>query len=140
MQSKEKDNLIIIRLFSNEDINKKLIDACKFYNVKTAIIISGLGQIKKFQLGYFRKKNNYIIKKFNKPYELLSLTGNICYQNDEYILHLHAVLSDENKNTVGGHLIEGKVEITNEIALLKTDLEIKRVLEENSGLKGLILE
>lgn len=140
METKENDNLIIIRLFSDEDINEKLIEVCKRHNVKTAVILSGLGQLKKFQLGYFKEKNNYIKKRFYKPYELLSLTGNICYQNNDYILHLHAVLGDEKKNTVGGHLIEGKVEITNEIILLKTDINIMRRFEENSGLKGLFLE
>jgi len=41
---------------------------------------------------------------------------------------------------VGGHLIEGKVEITNEIILLKADIDIKRKFEEKTGLKGMIIE
>jgi predicted DNA-binding protein with PD1-like motif len=44
------------------------------------------------------------------------------------------------KETVGGHLIEGFVEVTNEIVLLQTDLRIKRKLEKDTGLEGLFLE
>ena len=47
MQSKEKDNTIIIRLFPDEDLHKKLKEVCKIYNVKNAVVISGLGQLKK---------------------------------------------------------------------------------------------
>ena len=124
MQSKEKDNVVFIRLFPDEDIYDKLEEACRLHDIKTAVVLSGLGQLKKFQLGYFKEKNNYVPEKFNKPHELLSLTGNICTQNNDYILHLHAVLGDENKKTVGGHLLEGKVEVTNEIVILKTDIQL----------------
>ena len=140
MQSKEKDNMIFMRLFPDEDIQEKLKEACRLYDIKTAVVLSGLGQLKKIQLGYFKGKNNYTPKNFDMPHELLSLTGNICKQDGDYILHLHAVLGDEKKNTVGGHLIEGKVEITNEIVLLKTDIDIKRKFEEKTGLKGLFIE
>lgn len=140
MQSKEKDNMIFMRLFPDEDMQEKLKEACRLYDIKTAVVLSGLGQLKKIRLGYFKGKNNYTPKNFDMPHELLSLTGNICKQDGDYILHLHAVLGDEKKNTVGGHLIEGKVEITNEIVLLKTDIDIKRKFEEKTGLKGMFIE
>ena len=140
MQSKEKESLIFIRLFPDEDLHEKLREVCKLHNVKTAVVLSGLGQLKQFQLGYFKEKKNYVKEAFDKPYELLSLTGNICRQNNEYELHLHAVLGDEEKNAIGGHLIEGKVEVTNEIVLLKINIDIEKRLEKETGLKGLFLE
>jgi len=142
MQSKEKDNLIFIRLFPNEDIHKALEEVCKKHNVKTAVVISGLGQLKEFQLGYFKEKGNYSLEKFKEPHELLSLSGNIIFSNKEkkYKFHLHAVLGNENKNTVGGHLFKGKVEVTNEIVLLKTELKFERKLERETGLEGMFLE
>jgi len=140
MQSKEKDNLVFIRLFPDENIHEKLKEACRSQDIKTAVVLSGLGQLKKFRLGYFKEKDNYVPELFNKPHELLSLTGNICRQNEDYVLHLHAVLGDEKKNVVGGHLIEGKVEITNEIIILKTDMDVERRLEKRTGLKGMFIE
>jgi len=140
MQSKEKNNLIFIRLLPGEELQEQLKKVCKKHDIKIAVILSGIGQLKNFQLGYFKEKGDYSPETFDKPYELLSLTGNICLQGREYLLHLHAVLGDENKQVVGGHLIKGTVEITNEIVLLKTSLKVKRKLEEATGLKGIYFE
>lgn len=140
MQSKEKNNLIIIRLFPNEDIHEKIKEACKKHDADTVVVLSGLGQLKQFQLGYFKEKGNYVPEDFTEPHELLSLTGNISKQAEGYEFHLHATLGNEKKKVVGGHLIKGRVEVTNEIVLLKTDLKLKRRLEESTGLKGLSLE
>jgi predicted DNA-binding protein with PD1-like motif len=140
MQSKEKKNVIFIRLFPDEDINEQLKKACKLHEVKTAVVISGIGQFKKVQLGYFKEKGNYSSEIFEKPLELLSLTGNICKQGKNYILHLHVVLGDENKNTIGGHFIEGKISVTGEIVLFKTTLDVHRKLDKKTGLKILYIE
>lgn len=140
MQTKEENNLVFIRLFPEEDIYEKLKEICRKHQIETAVVICGLGQLRQFQLGYFKEKGNYTPEEFQEPHELLSLVGNISKQGDEYNFHLHAVLGDENKNTVGGHLIKGKVSVTNEIVLLKTDLKINRKLEKNTGLQGMFLE
>ena len=137
MQSKEKKNIIIIRLFPDEDVNEQLREACKLHDVKTAVVISGIGQLKNVQLGYFKEKGDYAPENFDKPLEILSLSGNICKQEDDYVLHLHAVLGDEKKKAVGGHFIEGTVSITGEIVLLKTNLNVQRKLNKKTGLKDL---
>ena len=139
MRTKEKQNLIFIRLFKNENVNYKIKEACKLHKVKTAVVLSGIGQLKNVKLGYFKKKEDYTPDLFKSPYELLSLTGNICRDKDGYLLHLHAILGDEKKNTVGGHFIEGQVSITCEIVLLKSDMDIKRELDEETGLKSMVL-
>ncbi len=80
---------------------------------------------------------------FSQPHELLFLTGNISKKHGEeggYEFHLHAVLGNERKGVVGGHFMEGTVSVTGEIVLLKTDLKIKRRIEEATGLKGLFIE
>lgn len=140
MQSKEENNLILVRLFPGEDIYRALKEVCQKHKVETAVVLSGLGQLKQFELGYFKEKGNYMPQEFEKAHELLSLTGNISLQDGEYNFHLHAILGDEQKKTVGGHLIKGKVEVTNEIALLKTGVKMKRKLEEDTGLQGMFLE
>jgi len=140
MQSTQKENLIFIRLFPGEDILEKLQEACKKYHVDTAVVISGIGQLKDFKLGYFKGKGDYTPEHFKTPHELLSLQGNIAKQSEGYIFHLHAILSNENKEVVGGHLIEGFIEVTNEIVLLKTDVKVDRKVEDSTGLKGMFLE
>ncbi len=140
MQSKEKDNLIIARLFPGEEIMGSLEQVCEKHNVKTAVLLSGLGQLAEFELGFFKEKGNYLPEKFSQPHELLSLTGNISLQQAGHEFHLHAVLSNAEKKVVGGHFIDGKVSITAEIVLLKSDIEVKRKTEEQTGLRGLWID
>lgn len=140
MKSNEMNNIIFIRLFQDEDVNEQIKEACKLHDVKTAVVLSGIGQVKQVQLGYFKEKGDYTPETFNKPLEILSLSGNICKQNNDYLLHLHTVLGDNKKNTVGGHFMKGKISITGEIVLLKTSINIYRKLNNKTGLKALILE
>lgn len=140
MQYQEKNNVIFLHLFPNENINDMIIKMCRETNVKTAVVLSGIGQVKNAQLGYFKEKGNYSEELFTKPFELLSLTGNIVKQNDEYILHLHAVLGDENKKTIGGHFINGTITVTGEIVILKTKINAKRIYNKKTGLKTFELE
>ena len=140
MQSKEVENLIFIRLFENEDIFDQLKIACKTHNVKTAIIISGIGQIKNAKLGYFKEKNNYTPKLFIKPLEILSITGNIIREANDYNFHIHVVLGDEKKSAFGGHLLEGNISVTAEIVLLKSSIDLIRKIDDKTGLKTLYLE
>ena len=140
MQSKEYKNIVFIRVLPDENLNIELKKACKKHNVKTAVILSGIGQLKETDIGYFKTKGNYSPEKINKTCEILMLTGNICRNNDDYILHLHIILGDKNKNTIGGHFINGKVSITAEIVFIKTNIDIKRKYDEETGLQALFLD
>ena len=52
MQSKEEDNLIFVRLFPGEDIYRELEQVCQKHDVVTVVVLSGVGQLKQFELGY----------------------------------------------------------------------------------------
>lgn len=140
MQTKEKDNLIFVRLFPKEDVFDSLREVCEKYNVETAVVLSGLGQLGSFELEFFQEKGNYVPETFTEPHELLNLTGNISKQREGYNFHLHASFSNIKKQVVGGHFIKGTVSVTGEIVLLKTDLTVTRRIEEDTGLSGLFLE
>ena len=64
------------------------------------------------------EKNIDITRLPKTPYELLHLSGNICKINTNYEFHIHAILSNEKMKTIGGHLLNAKVEITNEIVIM----------------------
>jgi len=140
METKEKKNIIFLRLFPDEDLNEKIKEACRIHDVKTGVVLSGIGQLKKAKLGYFKEKGDYTPEEFEKPLEILSLTGNICKQEDDYLLHLHIVLGNEKKNAFGGHFIDGTIGIIGEIVLLKANVEIKREYDDETGLKTLVLK
>lgn len=138
-QSKEKDNLIFVRLFPGEVLYDALKEVCRKHNVVTAVVLSGLGQMKEFTLGYFSSKGDYRPEEFTEPHELVVLTGNISKQGDDHNFHLHAALGTSDKEIIGGHLMGGKIEITAEIVLLKSDLMMQRRIDEKTGLSGLFL-
>lgn len=138
--SQEKDNLIIARLFPNENVMEQLKEVCSKHKIQTGVFLFGIGQLAEFELGFFKEKGNYMNQKFETPYELLSLSGNVSLQENGYEFHLHAALSGPDKSVLGGHLIAGIVSITLEVAILKTEIKINRVIEEGTGLKGLFLE
>jgi len=139
MQSKEKNNVIVIRLNSNEDFFKSLRIICEKHKIKNGVVLSGIGQLKNFCLGYYKKNSGYLTKKFMNPYELLHLSGNICKINTNNEFHIHAILSNEKMKTIGGHLLNAKVEITNEIIILKIGIDFSRIIENSSGLKKMAL-
>ncbi len=139
-QSTEKDNLIIAKLFPKDNVFEKLKELCSKHNIKTGVVLSGIGQFGFVELGFFKEKGNYLPQKFEKPLEVLGITGTISEsEEDSYDFHLHISLSDENKGVTGGHFINGEVSVTLEIVILKTDIKIKRKVEEKTGLKGLYL-
>ncbi len=142
MQIKEKNNLVILRMFPKENVFEGLVKALKECKVETAVFVSGIGQLKDVHLGYFKEKGDYQEQVFDKPLELLSLNGfaSLNQEQSEYDFHLHATLSEIEKRAVGGHLISAVVSVTLEIALLKSEITIKRRVEEQFGLKGLFLE
>jgi predicted DNA-binding protein with PD1-like motif len=139
MKTIQEENLIIIRLYPNERIIDCLIDACKKYHIQTAIVLSGIGQIKQISIGYFKEKGNYMPETFPTPHELLQLSGTIISHDDTHIPHLHVLLGDEHKQVIGGHLIDGIVEITNEIILMTSKIHLERKHSVITGLYELII-
>jgi predicted DNA-binding protein with PD1-like motif len=97
MQSKYQGNLLFLRLFPGEDLFDKLREACDLYKVKTAVVVSGLGQFQPFTLGYFKGKDEYTQEEFHEPHELVALTGIISRYKEKVDIHLHAALGGKSK-------------------------------------------
>ncbi len=137
MDSKEKAGVVFIRLHSGEDLFASLAEACKKHKVKTAIVLSAVGMLQDFELGYFKAKGNYAKQCFKKPHELVALSGIIMKLGNDYNFHLHAALANERKKVIGGHLVSAKVKVTAEIVLLKSSAKLRRVLDKETGLLAL---
>jgi len=140
MQSQEKDNLIIARLFPRENVFEQLKNICQKHDVKTGVFVSAVGQLGWAELGFFREKGDYFPQKFERPMEVLSISGVVSKSESGFDFHSHISLGAPDKTVVGGHFIGGIVSVTLEIVIIKTDIEVKRAIEEATGLKGLFLE
>jgi predicted DNA-binding protein with PD1-like motif len=130
---------IIARMFSDEDYIENLLEICRTEKIGTAVIISSIGQLKDVSLGYFVEKGNYEPEEFEGPFELLSVSGIISGFGDGYIPHLHAVLGDREKRSIGGHLLKGRVNVTSETVLRILDVEVLREHNEDTDLMDLEL-
>ena len=77
------------------------------------------------------------IKKWeNKRFEVVSLVGTF---SRDGACHLHISLSDEKGDTIGGHLIEGKVFTTVEVVLgIIHGVEFSREFSESTGYRELV--
>ena len=140
MEYREDQGLIMLRLHQDEDLFESLEKVCRACDVRTGVFVSGIGMLKQAELSFYVKYGKYATVLFPEPLELVSLTGNVLKQDDEYRFHLHAVLSKDTKEAVAGHLGGGKVNVTNEIVILKTDIPAVRKLDDATGLMALTFE
>ncbi len=140
MEYRENGNVIFVRLHQDEDLFASLREVCEACGLSVGVVVSGVGMLKQAELSYFVESGRYSPVLFPEPLELVSLTGNIIFQDGECRFHLHAVLARENKAAVAGHLSKGKVNVTNEIVILKTSIPAVRVRDEATGLMALTFE
>jgi predicted DNA-binding protein with PD1-like motif len=137
MEFCQSNHLIMVRLHQDEDLFESLKEVCHQGDLKAGVVLSGIGMLKQAELSYFVASGRYSRILYPEPLELVSLSGNIIRQGGDWHFHLHAVLADEEKATVAGHLSRGKVNVTNEIAILKTDIPAARATDAVTGLMAL---
>ncbi|MBC7081036.1 MAG: DUF296 domain-containing protein [Thermoplasmatales archaeon] len=112
---KREGNFIIAKFVDGEVI-ENLKNLCRKEKIETAFIINGIGMLENVLIGYFDGEK-YLKERISEPVELISLQGNICKGENDYIIHAHSALGTKEHNLKGGHLFEGKVKIVNEILL-----------------------
>ncbi len=138
MQYQKYEDLVFIRLDENENLIESLKKVCMELETVTAVILSGVGQLQRVKIGYYKEKDNYFPQEYKERFELLSITGTIIKQDDEYKPHIHVVLGREDKTTIGGHLLEGIIGVTGEVILKLSEMEIKRRYNPNTGLQEMM--
>ncbi len=134
MQSAIEGQYIIMKLEDGEEVFGSLDKLIEEHSISSGIILSGIGMLREFEIGYFEGKE-YRFQRFVEPMELLSMHGSITTE-PELIIHIHVSLGNGKYEVFGGHLKGGVVNSLNEITILKLqDIELTRKLNENTGLK-----
>lgn len=121
-----------LRLGPGTDVRLALMKAAKDRSWTAASIVSAVGSLKTSHLRFADQKMG--VKK-EGPFEVVSLSGLMSTKG----LHVHAVLSDKNGATLGGHLLEGNIVYTTlEIVILESkDHEFLRELDPATGFNEL---
>jgi hypothetical protein len=112
--------VIVTRLKTGSDLYLSVQDLAEEYNLKAAVILSGVGLLSKANLRNCKnlpdefpitdKNRNYA--SFEAPLEILGISGNISTVDGRPLIHAHLTLSyvhDDKIRVVGGHMIEGSI-------------------------------
>jgi len=110
----------------------------KSHDLKGAVVLSGIGMLRDFEIGYFNGKK-YKNETYREPHELVSLHGSVSTEGG-LVIHLHAALAGKDHKLIGGHLHKAAVCVVNEIVLgAVEEARMARIPDPATGLKLLHL-
>ena len=118
MQVATRGNTTVLRLDHGEDVLESISKGVGDTD-STMMLTAGLGMISDFEIGYF-DNGQYIRKSFVEAHELLSMQGSVAVDGDPR-LHIHVAVANKSHAAFGGHLLRGKVWMSNEICLIRVD-------------------
>ncbi len=129
MQFDKEGNILVAKLDDGADIFESLRGIMEKIDERSAMIISGIGMITDFKLGYYNSKTGeYEWKEYTDPMELLSLSGSFTTDGS---IHIHAEVSGPDHDVKGGHLDGGRVFNVNEITMLAfKEIEMIKEMDE----------
>ena len=119
-RSGQTGRVIVARVKPGSDLLRSLQKVAAEEGVTSGIILSGVGLLKQARLRnckslpkkYPINDANRTFLSFEKPLEILSISGNVTLAERELVVHAHLTLSSvegEEITVIGGHLIEGCV-------------------------------
>lgn len=123
-----------IRLKENDDLKKSIKKYAKEHNIEAGCVLSGVGCVKH---AHIRLAKAVSFLDEDKDYEIVSITGTISKDG----LHIHISLSDEEGNTIGGHLSDGTIiNTTCELVILELpNYTFTREFDSNTGYDELVI-
>lgn len=130
----------VFRVKPKEELLTSIKNYCEKRKITSAIVFGIIGSLENVELGFLKKlPGKYITKKFSGPLEIVHAQGSVALKNSERIIHIHIQISDEKKS-IGGHLLSGKIFSTAEVILCELDYQLKRYKDNYTGLYELIIK
>jgi predicted DNA-binding protein with PD1-like motif len=125
----------LVRLERGEEITQTMEGFLQEEGIQGGVV-TGIGGIEEAELGFYDlKMKTYIRKKIPGYLELIHYGGNITLVEGLPFIHAHAVVSGPDFSTQAGHFFNAKVAITGEFVVRTADWEVRRFLDELTGLK-----
>ena len=135
MKEYSDGKVYLLRFDRGEEVMMHLLNWARERRLEGAFL-SGLGAIENPHLGYFdAEKKGYIDKEFEGEFEIASLTGNLAWDDDDPIAHIHVTIAGPNFLAFGGHLYSAVVSGTVEIAVIPFGSKLERKYKEELNLK-----
>jgi uncharacterized protein len=124
----------ILTLGNGENLFKALSECADRMKLPSAMV-TGLGSIAEVKMGYYlHDKKQHITKHFSGIYEIASLVGNITLADNRYFIHLHAGISNEHFQVMGGHIIDAEAGPATELMIVPFDSPIYRKFNPDLGI------
>lgn len=131
-QDKQATVLVLKR---GEELIEVLNNFAKTERLTSAWLTSGVGGANRATLAYYDfEARQYNYRDYEQGLEILSLQGNLSWVDGEPFWHVHAVLSDENFQSIGGHVKSLWIGLTGELLITPLDAKLTRRYDETTGL------
>lgn len=132
----QKNELMVLRFDVGDNLFETLEEFVKSNNINSGNF-SAIGSAKEATLSYFNlETKQFEDQKIIENIEIVSLSGNIAWMNNEPIIHAHGVFSKKDLSTFGGHVKKLVISATCEVVLNTFNEQIFR---KHDGITGLNL-
>jgi len=134
MKWRREGSRIFIRLEFGDEVHPSLAEVAGREGVSGGWF-SGIGAASEVELGYYHlDRKDYERTFIAADVEVASASGSLGLVDGKPFVHLHAVVSDREGITRGGHLFRAVTGATLEFVLLLADGPIERTRDEETGL------
>ncbi|MFZ5866148.1 MAG: PPC domain-containing DNA-binding protein [Thermodesulfobacteriota bacterium] len=125
----------LVRLPTGGDLLESIAEAFRRRSIRKGAF-TVIGAVTDSVIGYFdHKTRQYTNKHLGGVYEIVACTGNISERDNEIFVHAHIVLSDDEFQCFGGHLMPGTVTFVGELHGMEVPGPVPvRTLREDIGL------
>jgi len=128
--------MYFVRIREGEDLAEAIKERVEETGIKAGIFLA-IGSLKEAVLGYL-KNGQYKSVELDGPLEIASCMGNVAVdEKGEVIIHAHLVVSNEDGEAFGGHLMKGShVGATAELIIIEgVGVKLQKVLDEKTKLR-----
>lgn len=134
MKWRRDGSRVFIRLEMGEEVHPSLIGIAERERIFGGWL-SGIGAAHEVELGYYDlERRAYDRLHVEGDVEIASVSGTLGLVDGKPFVHLHAVVSDRECATRGGHLFRAVTSATLEFVLLVSETAIERTRDEATGL------
>jgi len=128
----------VFRIKPGQELLKGIMHYCDRACISSGIILGIIGSLENATLNFLEAlPGKYSSVDFNGPLEIVSAQGSIAVKDDMPVCHIHIQLSTKD-TCCGGHLARAKVFSTSEVTIGELDYQLKRQLDNFTGLNELV--
>lgn len=134
MKWRREGSRVFIRLKTGDEVHPSLVEIAARERASGGWL-SGIGAASEVELGYYDlERRDYDRLQVEGDVEIASASGTLGLVDGKPFVHLHAVVSDRQCVTRGGHLFRAVTAATLEFVLLVAEAPIERTRDDVTGL------